>query len=124
MTYRIGDKVRGKVTGIQPYGVFIELDKHTQGLVHISELKHAYVKDINEVVKIGEELDVIVMDVDEYTKKISLSLRALQSTNHHPFSNRRKNPRYGKKTGVGFQSIDDKMPEWINHALDEIRHSS
>jgi len=123
LEYKIGQKVRGKITGIQPYGVFVELDENTQGLIHISELKHAYVKDISEIVDVGEELTVQIMDIDEYSKQFSLSIRSLTKTNHHPFSNRRRNPRYGKKTGLGFKSIDESMPGWVDEALNDIRKS-
>jgi len=44
MEYTIGDRVRGKVTGIQPYGVFVELDEQTQGLIHISKTYMSYSK--------------------------------------------------------------------------------
>jgi len=123
MEYKIGKVVRGKVTGIQPYGVFVELDENTQGLIHISELKHAYVKDIHQMANVGDEITVMIMDIDEYTKKISLSVRSLTESKHHPFSKRKWIPRYGKETGIGFESIDEKMPEWIDNALEEIREN-
>lgn len=44
MEYKIGDIIEGQVTGIQPYGAFISLDDHTQGLVHISEVQAGYTK--------------------------------------------------------------------------------
>lgn len=120
MTYTIGDKVEGTVTGIQPYGVFVQLDEDTQGLVHISELKHAYVKEIDNIVDIGDKVEVVILDIDEYSKRISLSMKALQETNYHPFPHWKKTPRYGKRTGVGFKSIDDKLEGWIDLALKEI----
>lgn len=120
MEYKIADRVRGKITGIQPYGVFVELDEQTQGLIHISELKHAYVKDIQELFDVGQEVDVMIMDIDEYSKKISLSIRSLTKTKHHPFSNPRNNPRFDRKRGIGFKSIADKMPNWVDTALREI----
>ncbi|OJF91008.1 CvfD/Ygs/GSP13 family RNA-binding post-transcriptional regulator [Alkalibacterium sp. 20] len=120
MAYKIGQKVRGTVTGIQPYGAFISIDDETQGLVHISELKHGYIKDIAEIVSKGDEIDVMIMDIDEYSQKISLSLRSLQKPKYHPFSNRKNISRYGKKTGVGFKSIDDKMSKWTQQALREL----
>lgn len=120
MKYTIGEKVEGTVTGIRPYGVFVQLDEHTQGLVHISEIKHAYVKHIENVVTIGEKVEVIILDIDEYSKKISLSMRSLQETNYHPFPHWKKTPRYGKRTGIGFKSIDDKLEGWIDLALKEI----
>lgn len=120
MVYRIGQRVRGKVTGIQPYGVFVSIDEETQGLIHISELKHGYIKNITDVVNKGDEVEVVIMDIDEYSKKISLSLRSLQKPKYHPFSNRRNISRYGRKTGLGFKSIDKKMPQWVEQALNEI----
>ena len=56
MAYQIGDRVHGKVTGVQPYGAFVTLGDETQGLIHISEIKHGFVSDINEYVKVGDEL--------------------------------------------------------------------
>lgn len=120
MVYKIGQKVRGTVTGIQPYGAFVSIDEDTQGLIHISELKHGYIKDISEIVSKGDEIEVMIMDIDEYSNKISLSLRSLQKPKYHPFSNRKNISRYGRKTGIGFKSIDDKMPEWTERALREI----
>ena len=78
--YRVGDVVTGKVTGIQPYGAFVALDDETQGLVHISEITYGYVKDVNEFIKVGDEITVKVLDVDEEQKKISLSIRVLQES--------------------------------------------
>ena len=79
MEYRIGDILTGKVTGVQPYGAFVMLDEHTQGLVHISECQHGYVKDTSDIFTVGQRVEVVILDIDEYTQKISLSLRALQA---------------------------------------------
>ena len=55
-TYKVGDVVKGKVTGIQPYGAFVSLDEHTQGLVHISEITYGYVKEVAEFLTVGQEV--------------------------------------------------------------------
>lgn len=120
--YKIGDIVTAQITGIQPYGVFAALDEETQGLIHISEIKHGYIEQITELFEIGEEIEVVVLDIDEYDGRISLSMRALQKPNNHPFSNRKKNPRYGKQTGTGFESLKKKLPVWIDNALKEIEN--
>ena len=75
--YEAGEEFSGKVTGIQPYGAFIALDGETQGLVHISEITYGFVKDINEFLTVGQEVQVKVLEVDEAAGKISLSIRAL-----------------------------------------------
>ena len=73
---KLGEEFSGKVTGIQPYGAFVALDDETQGLVHISEITYGFVKDINEFLTVGEEVQVKVLEVDEAAGKISLSIRA------------------------------------------------
>ena len=116
--YKIGDIVKGKVTGVQPYGAFVSLDSETQGLIHISEIKHGYVSDIHEYVKTDDSVEVMILDIDEYSKQISLSLRALQETSYHPFANRRQIKRYGRRTGIGFETIRELMPLWIEETLE------
>lgn len=111
--YKIGDVLQAEVTGLQPYGIFAKLDEETQGLIHISEVKHGYIEEIGNLYEVGDELQVMILDIDEYDGKISLSLRSLEEVTHHPFSNRRKNPRYGRKTGTGFKSLERKLPQWI-----------
>src|SRR6185437_16932612 len=76
--YEAGEKLTGKVTGIQPYGAFVSLDENTQGLVHISEITYGFVKDVHEFLSIGEKVEVKVLEVNEEAEKISLSIRALQ----------------------------------------------
>ena len=49
--YKIGMVVKGKVTGIQTYGVFIQFDHETQGLLHISEISHGFIRDISDHVQ-------------------------------------------------------------------------
>lgn len=121
MEYKIGMKVKGKITGLQPYGAFVALDKETQGLIHISELTHGYVKSIEDVVSVGEEVDVIVLDVDEYTKKISLSIRCLEKPKPVRRRSKKHRPRYGNKhSKIGFDSLAKKMPQWIDEGLKQV----
>lgn len=119
-TYQAGDKVSGKVTGIQPYGAFVALDDQTQGLVHISEITHGYVKEVSEYLAVGQEVDVKVLDVDDKSKKISLSIRALQE--QPPAAQKSEKPRQSlqsqvnEKDSEGFNSLKDKMQEWIKRS--------
>lgn len=116
MDYKIGMIVKGKVTGIQPYGAFVALDKETQGLIHISECKHGYVKNLNEVLAVGDEMDVMILDIDEYTQKISLSLRALEDQSHFHYHSKKRRHRQEKLKQDGFKTIRDLMPQWIEEA--------
>lgn len=87
----VGSVITGKVTGIQPYGAFVSLDENTQGLVHISEVTHGYVKDINEFLKVGDEVNVKVLSIDENAGKIGLSIRATEEAPAQPEAAKAKN---------------------------------
>ena len=69
--------INGKITGITKFGVFVELDKGVSGLVHISEVSNSFVKDINDVLKVNDEVKVKVLDCTDM-KKISLSIKQAQ----------------------------------------------
>ncbi|MCY3047177.1 CvfD/Ygs/GSP13 family RNA-binding post-transcriptional regulator [Aerococcus urinae] len=119
--YRIGDILNGTVTGIQSYGLFIKLDSHCHGLVHISEVDHGYVTNLEERFSIGDQVKVKIIDIDEYTKKISLSIQALKATNTPNFPARIKKPKRRHTPQIGFKTINKKMPEWIENSLADIR---
>ncbi|MBG9981029.1 S1 RNA-binding domain-containing protein [Facklamia sp. DSM 111018] len=118
--FKIGDIIEGEVTGIQNYGVFVNLTEEEQGLVHISECKHGYMGDINDFVKIGDKVKVVVIDIDEYTKKFSLSMRALEKINVPSFPQRSKKRKKRNSPKIGFKTIEEKMPSWIEEALESI----
>ncbi|KGA96080.1 hypothetical protein AJ85_00840 [Alkalihalobacillus alcalophilus ATCC 27647 = CGMCC 1.3604] len=74
MSIEVGSKLQGKVTGITHFGAFVELPGGSTGLVHISEVADNYVKDINEFLKVGDEVQVKVVNVEK-DGKIGLSIR-------------------------------------------------
>lgn len=70
--------VKGKVVRVESYGAFVDIGAERPGLVHVSELAHGYVKSANEVVKEGEEVEAVILEVDRKKKQIRLSMKALQ----------------------------------------------
>ena len=69
--------LKGKVVRLETYGAFVEIGAERPGLVHISEMAHGYVKTPGDVVKEGDEIDVMVLDVDRKKKQIRLSMKAV-----------------------------------------------
>lgn len=77
--FPVGAKVRGKVVNLVPYGAFIELEPGVEGLVHITEM--SWTKRItkpSELLKVGQELDAVVLGIQKEEQKISLGLRQLE----------------------------------------------
>jgi 4-hydroxy-3-methylbut-2-enyl diphosphate reductase len=72
----VGSKLTGKIVSVVPFGVFVEVEPKIEGLVHVSEVSRTFVKDINEVAKVGDEVEVMVMSYDEANRKINLSIKA------------------------------------------------
>ncbi|MBN1694015.1 30S ribosomal protein S1 [candidate division WOR-3 bacterium] len=74
--YQIGNQVKGKVVSLTDYGAFIELETGIEGLIHVSEMSWTkHIKHPSEVMKVGQEVEAIVLEVDEKARKISLGLR-------------------------------------------------
>ena len=74
MSIEVGSKLQGKVTGITNFGAFVELPEGLTGLVHISEVADNYVKDINDHLKVGDQVEVKVINVEK-DGKIGLSIK-------------------------------------------------
>ncbi|NRD76373.1 general stress protein 13 [Bacillus sp. BRMEA1] len=123
-----GSIITGKVTGIQPYGAFVALDENTQGLVHISEITHGFVKDINDHLKVGDEIKVKVLSVDEEAGKIGLSVKATEEPPAQQQVIRAKKPRRRQAAAIisegdegqqGFNTLKEKLQEWIDQSQRE-----
>lgn len=74
--FPIGSTVTGKVVRLCQFGAFVEISNGVDGLVHISEASHNYVKDISEVLKVNDTVTAILTKIDPDTRKISLSIKA------------------------------------------------
>ena len=79
---KIGEKLKGRITGIQPYGAFVELETGDMGLIHISEIRTGYIENIHEILHVDDQVLVQVMDYDEFSGKASLSMRTLEEEKH------------------------------------------
>jgi small subunit ribosomal protein S1 len=82
--YPVGAKVRGKVVSIARYGAFVELERGLEGLVHISEMSWTqHVKHPSAILSVGDEVDVVVLNIDKENRKISLGLKQVEPDPWH-----------------------------------------
>jgi small subunit ribosomal protein S1 len=77
--YRPGSRVKGRVTSVTDFGVFLEIEEGIEGLVHVSELSHEKVATPKDFANVGDELEAVVLNVDMVEKKIALSIKSLQT---------------------------------------------
>lgn len=73
-----GKTVKGKVSRIEKFGIFVDIGAERPGLVHISQLTHGYIRDPREVVKEGDEIEAKVIEVNRRKKQIKLSMKDLE----------------------------------------------
>ena len=73
--YEVGQVIEGKVVQIKEYGAFVELEPGLDGLVHISEVAHKRVENINNELQVGQVVNVKILEIDKDRKRISLSIR-------------------------------------------------
>jgi small subunit ribosomal protein S1 len=77
--YPVGSRVHGRVVSIARYGAFVELEKGLEGLVHISEMSWTqHVKHPSALLSVGDEIDVVVLNIDKENRKISLGLKQVE----------------------------------------------
>lgn len=112
MQYHVGDIVDGVVSGVQPYGAFVNIDADCKGLIHISEISVGYVKDVAKYVHVGEHVKVKILEMDGNGYQCKLSLKALQTSQKRV---RNKHARAMKvpKMVIGFETLAQHLDEWI-----------
>lgn len=122
---RKGMTVKGTVTRLENFGAFIEIGTERPGLIHISEMSHEYIREASDVVKVGDEVETQVLEVNRRKKQIRLSIKALQSepeveeeseettrvrnkSNHRKKTNRNEKARKGRSKSVSNKEESSK----------------
>lgn len=107
-----GDVVDGRVTGVQPYGIFIKLNDECSGLVHVTELDKLESRNPNRFFKIGNVLKVKVLRIKPGGKQAVLRIYRTKES-------RRKMGARNFETAGGFTAIKTQMSTWIEDAKDK-----
>jgi len=111
----IGSTTMGKVVSVVPFGVFVEVEPHIEGLVHVSEVAHSFVKDLNEIIKVGDEVEVKVLNYDEANKKINLSIKACLPEEPKPVKTEEENadaPKKARRPRPAKKAEPEETVEW------------
>lgn len=108
MNYKEGKTVKGCVTGIENYGIFVGFDEYYTGLIHISEISNNYVKNINDYVNIGETINVKILNIDKENFQMKLSIKDID------YRIKKSKNRKIKETGSGFYLLKERLDKWLN----------
>lgn len=103
--------VHGKVVRLENFGAFVDIGAERPGLVHVSELSHNYVRTPAEVVKVGDEVDVKVLEVDKRKKQIKLSMKALQAESEEEAAPKKSSKKGKAKKEAESASEEEVIPD-------------
>ena len=105
--YKKGNIVTGCVTGIEKYGIFVNLDDYYSGLIHISEISDSFVRNVADYVSIGETIKVKIIDIDDNSFHVKLSIKNLK----YKILHKKKTPIV--ETEHGFNTLKFNLDKWI-----------
>jgi small subunit ribosomal protein S1 len=107
LKYPTGTKIRGKIKGITDFGLFVEIEDGYEGLVHILDVSWSKrVKNLNEIYKVGDEIDVVVLKIDPEREKISLGIKQLTSD---PWKRAKKEFKPGNNVKAKVVSVEENI---------------
>lgn len=109
----VGNIVKGQITGVTPYGVFVSLEDDYSGLVHISEVSDKFVKDLPTLFNIGDIINVKILEIDEDKREVKLSIKKIDYKVEESLS---RIP----ETGSGFGLLEKNLGKWTASKLKEI----
>lgn len=112
--YEVDNIVTGTVTGIEKYGIFINLENLYTGLVHISEISSGFVRNINDFVKIGEVIKVKVLEVNDEECHLKLSIKDID------YKLQKRNRVKIVETETGFFPLKNQLKAWTDQKIKEI----
>lgn len=123
--YRVGQHIKVRVTGIQPYGAFVETPDNTEGLIHISEVMDDYVHNLKKLLTPGQIVKAKIISIDD-TGKLNLSLR---DNDYFKNYERKKVKRsvldeIKETEKYGFQSLAERLPTWVKQSKRRIEDIS
>lgn len=110
----IGDVLSGTVEHIAPYGAFVRLDNGQKAMIHISELSHNFVKKVEDVLALSQQITAKVIKIDD-KGRIDLSIKALQMREQKPV---RREEDFEKKLTSFMKHSDEKIADLNSKAKD------
>lgn len=121
--YKIGQHIKVRVTGIQPYGAFVETPNHTEGLIHISEIMDDYVLNLKKFLSEGQIVKAKILSIDD-EGKLNLSLKDNDYFKNYERKKEKQSvlDEIRETEKYGFQTLKERLPIWIKQSKRVIRN--
>ena len=115
MSIEVGNKLKGKITGIKKFGAFVELPEGKSGLVHISEVADNYVENDEDHLSVGDEVEVKVLSIAD-DGKISLSIKKAKDRPRKPRHSKANHGKPVQKT----EDFEKKLSNFLKDSEDKL----
>ena len=118
MKYEVGQLIIGTVTKVKPFALFMSFDEGAEGLLHISEISDSYIRDIEKYGRVGDQLKVMVVSIDDTNGFLRVSLKKVpQEEAYSTHDNSlRSLPLAGEND---FKPLASRLDKWIKQTLQE-----
>ena len=115
MSIEVGNKLKGKITGIKKFGAFVELPEGKSGLVHISEVADNYVENVEDHLSVGDEVEVKVLSIADDGKN-SLSIKNAKDRPRKPRHSKANHGKPVQKT----EDFEKKLSNFLKDSEDKL----
>ena len=115
MSIEVGNKLKGKITGIKKFGAFVELPEGKSGLFHISEVADNYVENVEDHLSVGDEVEVKVLSIAD-DGKISLSIKKAKDRPRKPRHSKANHGKPVQKT----EDFEKKLSNFLKDSEDKL----
>jgi predicted RNA-binding protein with RPS1 domain len=115
--YQKGQVIKCQVTGIEKYGIFVKVDNEYTGLIHISEISNDFVRNIDDYVKIDDNIYAQIIEVDKTNNQLKLSIKDLD---YKETGEKKKS----LEAAHGFKPLAEALPNWTNEKINEYKKTS
>ena len=112
-SYKNNQVIKCLVSGIEKYGIFVNIDKSYSGLIHISEVSSEFVRDLNDYVQKGDMIYAKIIEIDENNKQMKLSIKDIDYKNSGEKKKSLESPN-------GFMPLKNALGVWTKEKLQEI----
>ena len=120
MQYEVGQLIIGTVTKIKPYAIFMTFDEGAEGLLHISEISDAYIRDIEKYASKGDRIKVMVVAIDNTNGFLRVSLKKVPQ--EEAFTTHVNVGRQSLKSNEDdFKPLAEHLNEWIQITLEKAK---
>ena len=118
MKYEVGQLIIGTVTKVKPFALFMEFEGGAEGLLHISEISDSYIRDIERFGRVGDQMRVKVVSIDESNGFLRVSLK--QGPHEDAFSTHDNSVKNIPLAGENdFKPLANRLNKWIEQTLQE-----